>query len=775
MKRIFFLLLMVWSVAEAQIPNYTTTYGGYHFSDRVAISGGLTIPAGGTVGLSTNQVNRSGALKYDSTGADSGLYVYHRPYWVKVGSGTVAGAINGDTLYGTSVGLGGSLDRNTEIRGVGGRYDFKISQTNTAIIEAYDSTFTGVKTRLYLGVPGTNAALLQAADPDGNGFTNALVIGAHVTGSQVYSNDNDSAGTINIEPALAQLYAYKNNNTFVISSYLNIYPDSMTLGANQLTTGVPSSYVRLLDSSIIISSKYADQYATDSLIWRTADRTADFFLSPNFARVYSDDSIIVQSETGKYKFTDLISTIDTTDKPAVFDANGMLKKGNSWAQFGTKSFANGLYDSSGIVGIGAGVENKSTFGSWRYINTNGNRLYFKSRTSSALLWVDSSLAGGAAQLDLQGPYGGVINLKSDTTARTTNAIQWEKQGVVQVVVGNDIGPSTHHFFIDLYGSTTSINLESGGSAFAQFGTAAQYLALTAGGRLNIGSSGTIGGQTANIIGTQSVSDSVLFTSLVRLTDTTGFDVLMRNRTTGNLKMMYPGILGGGGNVTKVGTPADNQIGVWTGDGTIEGPSTFQYNGTVQTLSAAGAGITIAPASGSAVFTMTSSAGAFSTTMTYDASRNFITDYRDGNTIRVNTNNVGSWNSTGLSVNPGGGTAADFTVRSAGFNPFVFVDVSANAVGIAQSTPSAYLHLGAGTATAGTAPLKFTSGTNLTTAVAGTMEYNGTNLFFTRTGTTRESILSANAVNSVSPTSPNRTITVVIDGTTYYLAAKTTND
>lgn len=34
---------------------------------------------------------------------------------------------------------------------------------------------------------------------------------------------------------------------------------------------------------------------------------------------------------------------------------------------------------------------------------------------------------------------------------------------------------------------------------------------------------------------------------------------------------------------------------------------------------------------------------------------------------------------------------------------------------------------------------------------------------------------ANTVNSVSPTAPNRTVTMVIGGTTYYLAAKTTND
>ncbi len=92
-----------------------------------------------------------------------------------------------------------------------------------------------------------------------------------------------------------------------------------------------------------------------------------------------------------------------------------------------------------------------------------------------------------------------------------------------------------------------------------------------------------------------------------------------------------------------------------------------------------------------------------------------------------------------------------------------------------STPTATLHLTAGTASASTAPIKLTSGTNLTTPETGAIEYNGTNLFFTRSGTTRENVITTSAVNSVSPTSPNRTITVVIDGVTYYIAAKTTND
>lgn len=88
--------------------------------------------------------------------------------------------------------------------------------------------------------------------------------------------------------------------------------------------------------------------------------------------------------------------------------------------------------------------------------------------------------------------------------------------------------------------------------------------------------------------------------------------------------------------------------------------------------------------------------------------------------------------------------------------------------------TAKVHIAGSTTAAGSAPLKFTSGTNMSTAETGAWEYDGTTLFYTRTGTTRESVLTG-VVNSVSPTLPNRTVSVVIAGTTYYLAAKTTND
>lgn len=92
------------------------------------------------------------------------------------------------------------------------------------------------------------------------------------------------------------------------------------------------------------------------------------------------------------------------------------------------------------------------------------------------------------------------------------------------------------------------------------------------------------------------------------------------------------------------------------------------------------------------------------------------------------------------------------------------------VGLGLTIVTATLHIKAGTATANTTPLKFTSGTNLTTAETGAVEYNGTNLFFTRTGTTRQTVLTANVVTTEVVTS-DTTVTINIDGTDYKLLAK----
>jgi len=75
-----------------------------------------------------------------------------------------------------------------------------------------------------------------------------------------------------------------------------------------------------------------------------------------------------------------------------------------------------------------------------------------------------------------------------------------------------------------------------------------------------------------------------------------------------------------------------------------------------------------------------------------------------------------------------------SVTSGGTSRFQITNAGRASFGV--GTPTAVLHLKAGTATANTAPLKFTSGTNLTTGEAGAIEYDGTDFYATNSTASR---------------------------------------
>lgn len=74
-------------------------------------------------------------------------------------------------------------------------------------------------------------------------------------------------------------------------------------------------------------------------------------------------------------------------------------------------------------------------------------------------------------------------------------------------------------------------------------------------------------------------------------------------------------------------------------------------------------------------------------------------------------------------------------------------------------PTAYLQIGAGTATATTAPLKFTAGTNLTTPEAGTVEYNGTNIYSTPNTTLGRWPIRNNSLQYTTPATGSTIVAV----------------
>ena len=74
--------------------------------------------------------------------------------------------------------------------------------------------------------------------------------------------------------------------------------------------------------------------------------------------------------------------------------------------------------------------------------------------------------------------------------------------------------------------------------------------------------------------------------------------------------------------------------------------------------------------------------------------------------------------------------------------------NAGKVGIGVDPPTALLHLKAGAASANSAPLKLTSGTNLTSAEAGAMEYNN-ELYFTPSSGTRCQVAYIDRAQTIS--------------------------
>lgn len=123
---------------------------------------------------------------------------------------------------------------------------------------------------------------------------------------------------------------------------------------------------------------------------------------------------------------------------------------------------------------------------------------------------------------------------------------------------------------------------------------------------------------------------------------------------------------------------------------------------------------------------------------------FVNDFKPGDTILVTGESsrtvAAVASNTSLTVTSAFSTSASSLSYTGGSNLIPFTVRGNGQVGIGTGTPSAMLHLPAGTANANTAPLKFTSGTSLTSPEAGAVEWDGTNLYISQTsGPTRKTI------------------------------------
>lgn len=132
---------------------------------------------------------------------------------------------------------------------------------------------------------------------------------------------------------------------------------------------------------------------------------------------------------------------------------------------------------------------------------------------------------------------------------------------------------------------------------------------------------------------------------------------------------------GSGDVTKVGTPVDNQIGVWTGDGTIEGDAALTFDTSTDTFAVGASGninfgaVTILADSAGTTTLQNIDAIDATTEATIEAAIDTLANLTSAASLAtIGTITTGVWNGTDIAVADGGtgrGTATAYAVICGG--------------------------------------------------------------------------------------------------------------
>ena len=152
---------------------------------------------------------------------------------------------------------------------------------------------------------------------------------------------------------------------------------------------------------------------------------------------------------------------------------------------------------------------------------------------------------------------------------------------------------------------------------------------------------------------------------------TNIDVNITTKGTWVLKVNWSAIWTW--NVTKVGTPVNNQVGVWTGDGTLEGDTALTFDTTTDTL--ATTLITATTVTANLVWNVTGNASGTAATVT-SGTQAAITSA--ANLATVWTITSGTWNATDIAVADWG------TWRSTGTTAYSLIATGTTATGAQQT-------------------------------------------------------------------------------------------
>lgn len=180
---------------------------------------------------------------------------------------------------------------------------------------------------------------------------------------------------------------------------------------------------------------------------------------------------------------------------------------------------------------------------------------------------------------------------------------------------------------------------------------------------------TNGGTGLNTIAALSIPVANSLNTYVTITPSAGQSVRINAGGTA-WEAFTPGA--GGGDVTKVGTPANNQVGVWTGNGTIEGDANLTFDTTTDTL------------------TSVNFAGNLTGDVTGNTSGSSGSCTGNAATVTTNANLTGHITSVGNAASLGSFTKAQLDTAVSDGNVLYVGDVTSNATHTGDATGSSAL-------------------------------------------------------------------------------------
>lgn len=725
MKKIFILLFTLWCVAgSAQI-----TPTGYLFrntKERVFMGkfDALTLPAYSTIDFLPGQYLGAGPIRLDTTGADSGLYYYSGLAWRKLATG-------GDSynIYTNDSTINDLIDSVRQITLIN-RNKLFIQRGVATLPEVYNIAPVSmlfrdtVTNNTYYSTNRFGLFMERQAWFD-NAVRRQYFHGSELA-MRIYLPDSIRADPIGGD-------GFGNFTSNLIFTKQTTGRSVVRVGSDP--TEATSSFIAnvLLTHSGASGTSIRTRGALTGIMSYLNTTLRDTIDYVNFVttRGFNNGGEIKKAVDFYAGARKTLPTIDTSVaflNPSV--ASSFIQAGD---------FQVGLRDGYPVPGETFEDTETPVIGQF---NVPSALVQFNSTTKGFLPMVMNTTQRDA----ISSPATGLLIANSDSLGKLDyyNGSAWVGYGAssgggsaTTIYNGNGAlsadrtvdGDANDLFFTDM-------------EAFRIYGTGGTYgsvrLFETSGGAGTV----TVGRSTGPYT---TWSDSIYHITLGQKIDTTVLKVVTINPSTGALSYSPWMYAGGGG-----GTPGGSDTYVQYNDGgAFGGDAGFTFNETTNTI------------------TLTGSVNLPSSTSE---------GVRFGGTVRLYDNgSTGRWS-------PGGGNGQLFTSGSTGifsvFNsggsnsvvldgsgiiyrsssPLQIQTTGNVGIGAGGTSASARLHLPAGTATASTAPLKLTSGTNLGTPESGAVEWDGTNLFITQaTGPTRKTI----AYTTDIPTNASGTFTSTI--------------